>query len=553
MGREGLVFLRRLIDGTAKGWRLESASFTSLELQFALIDGATHLELAAVPRLGRSHNGGAVGIDIRQLNRPGRPTPAESGILAAITAGFARIDFVALISRLGRDSLLYCDPRGNQGPSRQDSYYERCDHTPDFWKFFYPQHPFLDSQARLGERCARIHHGTRECEVMTPNVSVAALRYFADEVAQDPGEGDVYLSTGITEADVLAGRTQDLLGRTLDRVAREHRPVAIHLRTTCLPELIGDNPAAFIKSIESRLGIPVFWTSKTRPSASACEAWLRRSLAKTKFASRRDPRAVLLCGSASQAAQLEAKELCAGLGLRVVGTLLPSLDFRQVPELGEASAVVWWNPIGWEKVGDAAFLDCGFKVVRYHPPFGLAGTKAWLERTASVLGGRGADQVYAEELAARKSRLADIQKELRDRTVALAGDMTDIGYLTSQREMFGFSLAALLCELGCNVRCLVFNGGDGARAARTAQGAGTLEFVPFASRGQLDQELARGADLVFSHFNHDPRLEAHGLRGFTEKDLEVGMDGLLRSGKILSERCAMRPFLGRRGGLKSWL
>jgi len=147
-------------------------------------------------------------------------------------------------------------------------------------------------------------------------------------------------------------------------------------------------------------------------------------------------------------------------------------------------------------------------------------------------------------------------EECRRRTAALIGDAADIELLVAQRRVLGFSAAALLGELGFDVRCLVFSPGGKAdaarlRRARAPSGAGTIEFVPFSSRAQLDRLLAGGADLVFSHFNHDPRLEARGLRGFTEAAFEPGLDGLLRSGRRLLAKCEGRPFPKHRALLRA--
>jgi hypothetical protein len=552
LGRDGLAYLKELLGGPPAGWALEKAAFTSLALDFSLVNGPRRLDLEISPQPRR----GAAGGELGALLRCGRGDLAEGedGLVRAMSAGLAATRFDAMIARLRRDALLYSDSDGSRIPSRLERYYRVVDHSPDFWKFVYPQWRCLEERVNLGSHWARINYATLECRLSNPHPGAPSLRFFADEGAEDVEDDCKSIETDITEADVVGGRTQELLGRTLDVVARQEKPAYIHLNTTCMPELIGDTPVPFMSRIESELGVPVFWTSKTRPGGALYADWIEKLLDETKFASKRDPRAVLLAGVPSPAAREQAEELCSALGVRVLGTIFPDLDFRRTPRMREASAVVWLDPVGWETIGDGPFLRHDLAVVRHHPPYGVAGTSAWLGRVASVLGLEGAEQAFAGVLEARAADLDALRTQCRRRTVALIGDTADLELLVVQRRALGFSAATLLGELGFNVRCLVYGPGEKAdaarlRRARTPSGAGTIEFIPFSSKAQLDRQLARGVDLVFSHLNHDPRLEARGLLGFTEAAFEPGLDGLLRSGRRLLAKCEARPFPRHRAHL----
>ncbi|MCM2303926.1 MAG: nitrogenase component 1, partial [Elusimicrobia bacterium] len=508
-GRDGLAFLKELLGGPPAGWALEKAAFTSRSLDFSLVNGPRRLDFEAAPQPRRGPAGGELGVGLRCARED--LAEDERALAAELAAGLAAASFGEVIARLRRDDLLYSDSDGGRLPSRLERYYRVVDHTPDFWKFVYPQWRCLEEKVNLGAHWARINYATLECRFGNPNAGSPSLRFFADEGGDEAEDGCRSVEADITEADVVGGRTQELLGRSLDEVARREKPAYIHLNTTCMPELLGDTPAPFIGRIEAELGVPVFWTSKTRPGGPLYSTWIERLLDETRFSARRDPRAVLLAGVASPAARAQAEELCAALGVRVLGTIFPDLDFRRTPGMREASAVVWLDPVGWEAIGDGPFLRHDLAVVRHHPPYGVAGTRAWLGRVASVLGLEGAEAAFARVLESRAAPLDALRAECRRRTAALIGDAADIELLAAQRRVLGFSAAALLGELGFDVRCLVFGPGGKAdaarlRRARAPSGAGTIEFVPFSSRAQLDRLLAGGVDLVFSHFNHDPRL-----------------------------------------------
>lgn len=517
-------------------------------VDFALVSGPKRLELALVRER-------ADGVRLASRDRVEDLPAEERSLLRSLEAGLSGAGFSGLLARLNRDSLLYTDPDGGRAPSRLDGYYRRNDHSADVWKFVYPQWRCLEEKVRLGSHWTRINYSTLECRLSNPNPETVSLRFFADETGEMGEGGCRNVEEVMTEADVVGGRTQELLGRTLMRAAGDGKPAFIHLNTTCMPELLGDTPMPFLAKVEGEMGVPVFWTSKTRPGGPLYVAWIDRLLDAISFAPKRDPRAVLLAGAASTSAQADAEELLAGLGLRVVGTVFPNLDFRGRPEMGSASAVVWADPLGWETIDDDAFLRRGLAVVRTHPPYGLAGGKAWLERVASVLGLDGAQAAWTRAVEARSAELEEIRALARGRVVALIGDRPDIELLTSGGRAFGFSVAALLGELGLRVRCLVWAPGaqpDALRRPETRSGAGTIEFAPFSTKAGLDRELGRGVDLVFSHVNHDARLRAHAVQGFTESAFEPGLSGFLRSGRRLLDRCAARPFPRHRKFLTPW-
>jgi hypothetical protein len=127
--------------------------------------------------------------------------------------------------------------------------------------------------------------------------------------------------------------------------------------------------------------------------------------------------------------------------------------------------------------------------------------------------------------------------------VALAGDAADVRALGDAQGWPGFDVAAVLAEMGFQVRCLVHAKGDAPRPRGLAAGA---EWKTFHTRAELDALLADGVDLAFSHFNHDPRLQRHAVRPFCESAFKPGPAGLRRSMKRLLHLADTRPLPGHR-------
>ncbi|MCX5796961.1 MAG: hypothetical protein NTY77_15825 [Elusimicrobia bacterium] len=549
-GKAGLDFFRKLVETGARPWRLESLRFSVEALEFSLVKDAKRLRLEAVlPRpqerrclfsnrgLGLRFHGGDRGLP-----------PEDIRAAQAVFQALAGASFPELLRRLMRDALLYSDCSGTQPESRLERYYRIADHTPDWWKFFYRKNNFLDQEMRLGARCVKVNHGSWECRFNSVDHRLAALRFFADDCGADRGGGIKEIHTGLGEKEVLGGKTLEALRAALREAAQKHHPESIHLNSTCLPELLGEDPRPLIAAVEKEFKIPVFWTAKTRDAGESIQTMLRLMLGRIKFSARRDPKAVILAGAVSPEAQHEAERLVAGLGLRSVGFLYPKLDLRSMPQAGSASALIWVNPAGWERLGDEHFIAKGLAIVRSHPPFGLEGTRAWLERIRSVLGLRKARPLGFS--ADQRAALASLRRGCRGRKVALIGDRADLSALAS-RTPLGFSIGRLLCEMGFSVKCLVYSPGPADDALRPAEpaGPGDIEFRPFRARAELDGLLRDGIDLAFTHFNHDPRLAALGIAGFCETAFDIGVSGFQQSAERLLHLCRTRPFPGQRAYL----
>ena len=360
-GREGLAFFRRLVAKGARGWRLEELCFSAEAIEFSLVREARRLRLEAVlPRsTGRRCLFSNPGLGVRLRNDREDMPPDDIRAAQGVFQALSGATFVGLFRRLMRDALYYADSRGTQPQSRLERYYRLADHSSDWWKFFYRKSSFLDQEVVLGTRGVKVNHGTWECRFNSADHDFSALRYFADEGNAGFGAGLAEVHTGLGEKEVMGGKTLEVLAAALRRAARENRPDCIHLNSTCMPELLGEDPRPLVAAVAKEFRLPVFWTSKTRDSGESLQEVLRQMLGRIRFSARRDPRAVILAGVASPEAQAEAGRLVGLLGLRTVGCLYPKLDLRSMPRVGTASALIWVNPVGWERLGDGRLSASG--------------------------------------------------------------------------------------------------------------------------------------------------------------------------------------------------
>lgn len=545
-GRDGLAYFLQLLGDDVNGWTFESLVLRGEVVELALVRNGrrANFELS-VPSRDRPACTPARTLAVHSRSPRGGPESDEQSLIRPLLGRFASTSFVDLLKRLRRDALHYSDSHHSDVPSRLDRHHRLVDHSPDWWKFFYPNARFLEQEIRLQGKVVRISHGTAECRFNNPQLPVGSLRYFTDERVGRAPDHATYIDTAITEGDVLAGRTMASLTNAMTR-GMALGPSVLHLMTTCLPELIGDDPRPLLRKAEEESHVAICWSTKTRDSGHTYDALLSRMLGEVHFAAERDPTSVVLAGVPTAQSGREARELLAALGLNVVAEVFPGFDLSGAEGASRAGAVIWLNPVGWEKIGNEHFLRNGLAIVRHHPPFGEAGILAWLDRICQVL---GRDPAALETVrGAHTDALTQLRVRCRSHRVALIGDRADLDILVAHGRVLGMSVAALLCEMGFQVACHVYTppGSGMTRRAPVPTGAGSIETIPFSSAAELDALLGDRVDAAFTHFNHDPRLERWAIPGFCEDVFEVGYEGMMRGARRLLQLCETRPFPAQR-------
>ena len=451
------------------------------------------------------------------------------------------------------DALLYSLPSGRPGlADRLSTYYRRPQDADGWWRFVFADEAFLRQKIELGGRGATVHHASFECSFTTPRTEIKSLSLF-DEASRPTGSRIHPSTTFLSEQEVVAGVTQKRLEETLDELAASGSYDYVDVQTTCLPDMIGDNPTAAVRRAAVDHGVPVFWSPKTAREESLYDRMIRDRLKALGGGGERDPQKTILCAAQGQEAE-ELSGLLARLGLDTERVLLPLLPYDDEPGQLTAGSLVWANPVGWEWLDDALFTD-RFQVVKGHPPFGLRGTQRWVRRVSDCL---GVDPLAADTLLEDLAhRYAGALDELRARCskhrVALIGTQQEIEALVAGGSALGFSVGELLKEMGFELELLVYDPeGRLAKVGERGRESGAT-FHAFSTPEALDAALGDELSLALTSFTRDPRLASHAIAGFGLSVFEMGMEGFLRAGRVLARRAEARPLPGYRGHLASWL
>lgn len=548
-----LAFFREALGDVAGDWQVAAARSDEHIVALTLRgpEGTLELEL--------HHSGDARDVFLCHEGKLGLviagapPGPAAQAVAQRVFARLAPFGFGALASL----------PTGAAGGfddadpttrfylnARMQTFHRRWRQSEAWWKFYVPQPGEFQVQELL-DHVAVLHHATLECKLSAAGHTLPALGLFADAHRTRAGRRNVKIDTYLTEADVTAGRTSALLHDALEQAIAHEGIRHVVLMTTCLPDLIGDNPLPFLRRLERERGVHVHWSSKTMEQRTSVEPLLASVVNSIGFREPRDPRHVVLGGQLAAAAQAElAGYLDELLGLEVRGALLPLVDPERSEHVRSASWFVWVDPRGFSDGIDRS-LSSALRVLRPRPPFGLEGVAAWLGELAAATGGTLAESDARAHLATRHGvALAELRGACAGARVALVGDLTDLAMLSTRTAYSSFPPGPLLLELGFPVRYALYEPeGRGGGAAYLEARVPGAEVCPFRTPGELDELLA-DVSLAWSDFRYDPRLSRRGIRALRDDDFEPGVEGLLRTGRRLLARTRWAPFRGLRGLLR---
>ena len=427
--------------------------------------------------------------------------------------------------------------------SRMERFHKRWRRSLDWWKFYYPQMHNYQVQ-ELVKNVALVHHATLECKFSMASHSHSSLAFFSDLHVERMASGRCNVDSFLHAGDVATGRTGDKLADAVEKAASLPGIEHVIVMTTCLPDLIGDNPLPILGKIEEKHGVRCYWSGKSMDHQFSAEPIYRDALASIGLGSRRQADHVVLGGVARphQADEL-ARRLEAHFGLTTAGSIFPSVDLSKGADLGTASHLVWVDAHGWTDTLESLIRD-EISLVRPPPPYGIEATVHWLEAVGAALGRDVSEAAIHQALEDDfGAELAELRERCREHRVALIGDRLDLMMLTAPSQFCSLSVAQLLSEMGFDLRLLLHAPEGSLPEFDTVSEAAVSVFE---TREELDTLLGEDISLAYSSFRSDFRLLRRGIVTFDEQVFEPGVEGFMRASKTLIDSCRSAPFRGFR-------
>lgn len=249
------------------------------------------------------------------------------------------------------------------------------------------------------------------------------------------------ISSNLREEDIIYGGAVKL--EQAVREARERwRPRAIFITTSCASGIIGDDLASVARSLESEIGlpvIPVFCEGfRSRVWATGFDAAFHAILSRiVKPGRSRRPNLVNVIN-------FWGGDVFTGLFKKIglePNYIVPFTTVDQLERLSEAAATVQVCSTLGTYLAAGLEQRYGVREVKAPPPFGIAGTDAWLRELGRVAG-----------------REQEVERLIEDEKRSMAPELDELKRVLSGRTAFvsagavhGHSIICLLKELGMHV------------------------------------------------------------------------------------------------------
>jgi hypothetical protein len=413
----------------------------------------------------------------------------------------------------------------------------------DAWRSFFRREEFARHRftALVPSRpTADIMHGDLECRYTfpTPEGDAPALLNLPWQRANRETTPAPYriLTTDLKERDVVLGGLKKAAACL--RLAAGRRGHTVVLNSACVPDLTGEDAAMLLAPYKAA---PVLYHPSDGKDIAPLmlRDLLRLSGLRT---ARRVPGSVNLVGYPGGRAQQELAELLARAKVRVRARLIPGLSPKALRRACSASCNVVFTAQFLESLCRTLLEEIRLPVVRPPSPYGLEGSKAWLDAAAASVG-RDGSAAWRRAALRILPEWAELTRQARDYRLGFILDPSELAKLSDPAWNAGVPLVDAIKEMGFGIDYLVY----GEHAGRPGPEERHRLFS-FRSEDELDALVrGRGCHAFYSDCFRDRRLTRRGKTQFSLDAFEPGPQGALRTLRRLLDACRL-PFYARHGG-----
>lgn len=441
--------------------------------------------------------------------------------------------------------------------------------SPAGWRTFFEQKEMYRGLFHgIRGAVTMVHHADIECHASDAprfDGSVNFLNFPRQEPwAVMPRQSDArlqgggrFLLTDMDDRDVIKGadtRLEHLLSKVGDPYdpAAETPPEAtpapspgvVFVVPTCISLITGDDidAAASRKGVRRRMPV-LNIGNQNDPFA----AMFRLIANEPGFRNRdRRPHRVNLVGLPYFAGRAALFELLRAAGVEVGCELLPAFDLDQARDYCAAAAQVLYPGDQARELHDQVLGPLDLVTVAPPAPFGVEGTRHWLEAVGAAVGLEApCAEVFQRAFAALRPRWESLRARARGVTLGFVVDDAAGEILRDPARLQGVPLVRMLLEMGFTLEAL--RHAPPGRDPAPMPGFTTRTFAtPDELAAALRDSPARA---FYSDVFFDGRVTRAGKEIFSLRDVAMGLGGAVETLERLLAR-AERPFLRRYG---AWL
>lgn len=413
-----------------------------------------------------------------------------------------------------------------------------------------------------------VTHGDVECSycaVCVPSPRVGLVRLPVYETVRNLGKPPAQhgafnesedpsgaFCSDMTEEDVIMG-SPSRMSEVLRHADLHRSRDSLLVVGLCLPDVIGEDQESAVREFAQTTTTPVF----SVPAAPRSWAWLAKDLLRTRRqalpqtdADREREPSVNLIGFARNAGSDDLVGLLAAAGISVSTFLLPELAMDAVARIPRAAVNVYLPNVHWEKTYSHLQDDPGRRHRMLDGPFGMQGTRRWVEEVCAELAVEcDVSGILSERVAGLAPRWEALRAQAAECRLGLVVPGHEIETLLDARHSWGIPLTRVLREMGFGLD--LFVGSEaGARLFRSRTTLSETEYTlhAFDSLPDLLETLQRSpCQAVFSNYVFDWRLVCAGKAPFSTLEFEYGLRGAIATLERLLAVCRLPLFrAGRR-------
>jgi len=422
------------------------------------------------------------------------------------------------------------------------------------WRNFYEGHElYRGSCQRFAPGVVNVNHTDIECHYAGPSHENGTVSFFnylrpsapSTEAHGSPTRGgSLSLLTDVSDRDVIKGGGTKL-DAVLDQIAAmPEPPKMVVVSSACISLVTGDDLEASAARLERKLHVPVIHIGNASTPGAEMLRRVRQSIGFLEVDKR--PRSVNLVGLPQARGTGELLALLAAVGVEVNCRVLPEIDPIAFQRYMAAELQVFydwdWNEQHYQQIVG------GLPLPSLSPPspFGIAGSRAWLSAIAGALGlGAVLDEVWRERAAAAEERFAALQRRAAGYRLGFIVSEGEEGRRLAARRLMGVPMRELVAEMGFHIEWLVYRPAEARGGAAPVLDVGADEVRVFSTPSELERCLRQSeAAAFYSELFFDRRLTRTGHNIFSMSEIEMGVEGAVRSAERLLGRCAT-PFYRR--------
>ena len=362
------------------------------------------------------------------------------------------------------------------------------------------------------------------------------------------GPADGMLTTDLDENDVIMGnpdKLRDVLQFAVDHGGEEPKPLFVS--NTCVPAVTGEDVESVVAEAQETSGQRICYLTVSRRSMTTVfqELMVNRRKEAEGRAGPPPPHTVNLMGFPSTPAVEELERLLGAAHIGVNVRFLPDVSPELVDRLPGAALNVRLPNRTWQHFFDQLTFESRTPHVAPTAPYGLTGTRAWLQEVAEALElGSRVEEAWQRHAGPWQERWEVLQGRAAGHRLGFVVRDAETFYLTTPGTSWGVPLVALLEEMGFGIDVLVHVSDktvarENARTVRelfSDPGRHTIRaFDSFAFLRHRLKESPAAAFLTYQFF--DWRLSEAGKAAFSIQHFEMGVPGAVRTLERLLRVC----------------